>query len=237
MTAVTHTPASWLRYPIVIGLAGLGASFFFLSRGGYPLGFPRMGSGLSPIAALSLLSLLGAIGIGITTVNRHGERSSRSPWAYAAISAGVVLTIAAEFVSFPVGCNLAQSCPGSPVGTWSTVWPNALTTCIGIVVFSWGSGISKSRNGAVPGVGLGLIISGFVLVVSGLSIGYSPFCPINGCAPLTSTQWWSLFWPDVIAEVLGVALMVAGTGVEFLQWLRMRSALPTNMKQTDFHVQ
>ncbi len=179
-----------------------------------------MGVGGSLIAAFSIICLIGAALIALGSINLLIEESHVSEMAYGAVLLGLCLAFASQFIPFPVGCyldawpynltNVHHGCPAGPDGVWSTIWPNVLTACVGVVLATWGYGKTRSRNARLPGLGLGLMISGFVLLVMGLSVGYTTMCPANGCAPLTASQWWSLFWPDVIVDMLGTGLMVAG---------------------------
>jgi hypothetical protein len=151
---------------------------------------------------------------------------------YAAIFLGLWLALAAQFIPFPVGCNLASSCPADPEGAWSTMWPNALSTCVGVVLVTAEYGRLRSRDAALRGLGMGLIVSGIFLLVWGLSIGYVTSCPANGCPPLTASQWWSLFWPDVIAEMLGIACIAAGSAILITRRrLKVEQVVPSELRR------
>ena len=141
---------------------------------------------------------------------------------------GVILALSAQFIVFPVGCNIGTSCPASPGGVWSTIWPNVLTLNLGFVLVGWGFGASRSGRLSLPGLGIGWILGGIVLLMLGLLIGYSTWCPASGCPPLTSGGWWSLFWPDVIADSLGVLLIIGGSLLVKLRWPRLEdNIIPT----------
>jgi len=213
------------RLIAVLVLAAVGAFFFFLSGFAYAGGFPSGGFELTFIADVSVLCLLGASVIALMSFKNPDKVSHRSKMTYATLFLGLFLVLVAFLIPFPVGCNLdawpynltnvSHGCPASPEGAWSTIWPNALTTCFGVILVTSVYGRLRSRNAVIPGLGMGLIVSGFLLLVWGLSIGYSTSCPGNGCPPLTGSQWWSLFWPDVTAEIMGVLCMVAGTVILF----------------------
>lgn len=128
-----------------------------------------------------------------------------------AVVLGIVLVVSGPWIVFPIGCGFAISCPASPEGWWSTNWLNVLVFDLGVVLVGWGIGVWRSgRSFSVP-LDVALTFSGIVFVVLGLSVGYSTSCPGNGCPPLTASQWWNLFWPDVIADTLGVILVVVGS--------------------------
>jgi len=217
-----------IRALAVLALAVVGAFFFFLSGLGYSSGFPSEGLLLSFIAALSILCLLGAAVVALRSFRTPEDDSQASQMTLAAVYLGFFLAFAALFIPFPVGCNLdawpynltnvSHGCPASPEGVWSTIWPNALATCVGVLLVTAGYGKLRSRNAVLPGLGMGLIVSGFALLVWGLSIGYSTMCPANGCPPLTGSQWWSLFWPDVVADILGVVCMATGSVILITGW-------------------
>ena len=137
--------------------------------------------------------------------------------AIAAAAFGFALALSATFIVFPVACNTAP-CYMNPQGAWSTIWPNVLTIDLGFVLVAWGWGVSRSRRLSLPGLGIGSIQSGIVLLMFGHLIGYTMFCPANGCPSLTLSGWLSLFWPDVIAESLGVLLIVVGSLLVLLRW-------------------
>jgi hypothetical protein len=139
---------------------------------------------------------------------------------------GFVLALSALFIPFPVGCNFAPSCSMSPEGAWSTIWPNILTLNLGFVLVSWAWGVSRSRRLSLPGLGMGMILGGIVLLMLGLRISYATMCGGNGCPPLTASEWWSLFWPDVIAGSLGFLLIVAGSFLMVFRWPKRADVAP-----------
>jgi len=149
-------------------------------------------------------------------------------------SLGIVLILLAPFIPFPVGCNLtnwynptnvSHGCPASPFGSWSTVWPNVLLLNIGLVFASTGLASTKPERSPVVGAGMGLIMGGLVLIAFGSSFSYMTMCPANGCPPLTSAQWWSLFWPNVLAKIIGAGQIVVGSTACFIALRSRRAAL------------
>jgi len=72
---------------------------------------------------------------------------------------------------------------------------------------------------------MGLIMGGLVLIAFGSSFGYMTTCPAFGCPPLTSAQWWSLFWPNVLAKIIGASQIVVGSVACFIALRRQRAAL------------
>ncbi len=195
--------------------AFIGAFLVFVSGAGYTIGFPRIQVGLAIVTSAGILLLL-ATTSAVVEWSRTASPPSAPARYYGVVLMGLFLILAGQFVGFPVGCNLANQCPGDPVGTWSTIWPNALSTFAGIVLTAWGFGKARSGGSQLLPLGLGVAIGGFLLLTSGLSIGYITHCPANGCPPLTTGQWWSLFWPDVIAEGLGSVCIVVGLTLAFL---------------------
>jgi hypothetical protein len=213
-------------------------AFAALVAGGVILFLPYAGShsgggGFPPpfwnslIATFGVLCLLIASGVALTSY-RDADRSVGGPSpeqaesngsrvAIVAAAFGFVLAVSAPFMVFPVGCNIA-TCYMDPQGAWSTIWPNILTLDLGFVLVAWGWGASRSRRLSLPGLGIGWVLGGIVLLMLGLLIGYSTGCPVNGCPPLTASGWWSLFWPDVIAGSLGVLLVVLGSLLVVLRW-------------------
>jgi hypothetical protein len=150
----------------------------------------------------------------------------------AMIAIGFALAVFSPFIAFPVGCNLANSCPADPVGWWSTAWPNVLSLDLGIVLIGGGFGRRGSERSLSVPLGLSLILSGIVLLGLGLSVGYMTSCPANGCPPLTESQSWALFWPNVIADSLGVALLVAGAIVVLLASQRQGSDVSSGLSSS-----
>lgn len=211
-----------------LALAVVGGFFYFVTSTGYSPGLSHLGVGPSLVAAFSILCLVGAAVIALGSINMPIEEAGGPGMTYAAVFLGLFLAFASQFILFPVGCNLDawpynltnvfHGCPASPEGVWSTTWPNALSSFVGVVSVTWGYGKMRSRNASLPALGLGLMISGFLLLVLGLSVGYTTSCPANGCAPLTASQWWSLFWPDVVADVIGIGLITAGLTITVTSW-------------------
>ncbi len=195
-------------------LSAAGAFILYLYAGVY-----SGGGGLYPALPFTTIADIGVLCLLISS--RAVLRSYRAPnttnvganqprnWLAPTVL-GVILTLSAFFIPFPVGCNVASSCPMSPLGAWSTIWPNTITICLGFMLAAWGWGAGRSRELSLPGLGVGMVPAGAVLLMLALRISYSTMCPLNGCLPLTGSQWWSLFWPDVVAGSLGVMLMVAG---------------------------
>ncbi len=190
--------------------AVIGSLLIFSSGAGYGIGFPHINTGLATLTSLGIICLIAAA-FAIVWWSEEGLPSPPNPSRYYGVMLlGFAMILSGQFVALPVGCNLANSCPGNPEGTWSTIWPNALFTFAGVVMVAWGFGKARSGGSQLVGLGLGMAIGGFILLTSGLSIGYITHCPANGCPPLTMNQWWALFWPDVIAEVSGAVCIVAG---------------------------
>ena len=170
--------------------ASVGALFFFLSSIGYSMGLPFPGIGTTLVAAFSVLCLIGAavMTLGLVNLPIEGELVQETTWS--AVYIGVFLVFATQFIPFPLGCNLDawphnlssvhHGCPAGPVGVWSTIWPNVLTTCVGVRLVTTSFRKTGSRNVSLPGLGLGLMIGGFVSLVLGLSTGYTTSCPANG---------------------------------------------------------
>lgn len=221
-----------------MALAVVGAFFFFVSSLGYSPGFPSESILLSFIAALSILCLVGAAMTALRSYGTPDGSARASQMTLAAIYLGLLLALVAPFIPFPVGCNLDawpynlthvfHGCPADPEGWWSTMWPNALSACIGALLATTGYGRLRSRDAVLPGLGMGLIVGGFTLLAWGLSVGYFTSCPANGCPPLTGSQWWSLFWPDVVADILGTVCMAAGSFILVNGWrLRPERSVPS----------
>lgn len=209
----------------ILGLGVFGAFFLLISGGGFSTGFPKVGTELSLFATIGILGLVSASALGMRAFEVRSGQSPISTIPYALMLSGVSLLLVASFVPFPVGCNSVGQCPANPQGTWSTVWPNAFSMCLGAVFLTSGYGRLRSPTAMVTGLGVGLVIGGLFLLVSGISIGYVTSCPANGCLPLTGSQWWSLFWPDVIAEAIGAVMIVSGSIILFARVL-LRKAPP-----------
>jgi hypothetical protein len=183
---------------------------------------------------------LGASVVALRSFKGSNEDSHALQRTYGLVDLGFILAFASQFIPFPVGCNLDawpynltnvfHGCPASPEGVWSTIWPNALSTCVGVVLVTTEYGKLRSRDAVLPGLGVGFMVSGFLLLIQGLTIGYFTSCPANGCLPLTAGQWWSLFWPDVVADTMGTALILAGSAILIMRWrLKAKQATPSEI--------
>jgi hypothetical protein len=142
---------------------------------------------------------------------------------------GIVLALSSLFIIFPIGCYVA-SCPADSAGAWATIWPNVLTLGAGLFLTGWGGYARRSPKRSLAGVAIGGISWGVVVLALGLQIGYSTSCLANGCPPLTLGQWWSLFWPDLIADSLGLVLILAGS-ILLLRWSRSAVNIPTGSQR------
>ncbi len=191
-------------------LAIFGALLIFLSGAGYTTGFPQIGLALALTTSFGIFCLLAASFIVIGWSQKVSPSSTGLNRFYGVLLLGFVLILSGQFSPFPVGCNVGNSCPADPVGAWSTIWPNELVTFIGAVSATWGFCKLRSSASQLIGIGPGLAVGGFLVLVLGLSIGYMTSCPANGCPPLTADQRWAVFWQDVIAEWIGAVCIVAG---------------------------
>jgi hypothetical protein len=218
---------------IAIGaLIALAAIGYFLMYGiGEGMFSDSMPSEDSPFMLAGAICLLGAAYSGVILL-RVNDRGS---WKKLTVvtSLGILITVLAPFIPFPVGCNLqtwfnhtnvSHGCPADPIGTWSTVWPNVLLLDIGLVFTSIGLASAKPDRSPVVGAGMGLIMGGLFLIAFS-SFSYITNCPANGCAPLTSAEWWSLFWPNVLAKIIGASQIVVGSVACFIALRRQRAAL------------
>jgi hypothetical protein len=215
----------------LISLAALGTFLMYGVGGGMqPASKP---SALSSIMLAGAICLLGAAysGVILLRVNNGG---SRKKLTVVVTSLGILITVLAIFTPFPVGCNLqtwfnhtnvSYGCPASPFGSWSTVWPNVLLLDIGLVFSSIGLASAKPDRSPVVGAGMGVIMGGLVLVAFGSSFSYITSCPANGCPPLTSAQWWSLFWPNILANIIGASQIVVGSMACLIALRRQRVVL------------
>ena len=209
----------WRLLPVP-ALAVIGGFLVYIGALGQGFGFPSISPGAAILTTAGVISMMGASFYAVGLYQR-GPPGPKDPAAYyGAVVLGFILILAGQFLSYPVGCNLAGSCPASPEGTWSTIWPNVTLTFIGIVLGTWGFGKARSSASELPGLGLGMAVGGFLLLVSGQSMGYMTMCPSGGCPPLTAGQWWSLFWPDVVAEALGATCIIVGLFITALGWSR-----------------
>ncbi len=90
------------------------------------------------------------------------------------------------------------------------------------MVIAWGFAVGQAQRTPAGSVGYALI-DGFISNFPSLVVGwfqrwkglpyYATSCPANGCAPLTSSQWWNLFWPGVAAGSIGVVLVIIGAAM------------------------
>jgi hypothetical protein len=192
----------------------------------------------SPFMLAGAVCLLAAAYSGVVLVRVRDAAS----WKKLTLvtSLGMVITVVAIFTPFPVGCNLqtwfnphpniSSGCAADPIGTWSTIWPNVLLLEIGLVFASIGLASAKPDRSPVVGAGMGLIMGGLVLIAFGSSFSYMTMCPEGGCRPLTSGQWWSLFWPNVLAQIVGASQIVIGSVACCIAVLRQRAALSSAVK-------
>jgi len=209
-------------------LAALGTFLIYgLGIGPPSLSLPSVGS---PFMLAGEFCLLGAAYSG-TLLLKVGNRGS---WKKLPIvtSLGIVIMVLAPFIPFPVSCNLqtwfsphpniSSGCPANPMGSWSTIWPNVFLLEAGILFASIGLASAKPERSLLVGAGLGLMMGGFALIAFGSSFTYMTMCPEGGCPPLTSAQWWSLFWPDVTAKIIGASQVVVGAMTCSFAFLRGR---------------
>lgn len=215
----------WWALVAVIALVVVGA--FLLYAVGMALLPASMPSFWSPFMLAGALCLLAAAYAGVRLVRTTGSQSRKSRGSL--IWLGIAMVLLAPFLPFPVGCNLqmvfntshvSHGCPASPFGSWSTVWPNVLILDLGLILSGIGLAERRSDGAPLAGLGMGSIMNGIVFIAFGSSFSYVTTCPADGCAPLTGGAWWSLFWPNVVAESLGAILIVFGYAAVFLAWHR-----------------
>lgn len=213
----------------LVAFAALGTFLMYGVAGSMLLSMPDENS--SPFMLAGAVCLLAAAYSGVVLLRVKGA----VPWKKltAVTSLGILITVLAPLIPFPVGCNLqtwfnptnvSHGCPASPVGTWSTVWPNVLLLDVGLLFASIGLASAKPDRSPVVGAGVGLIMGGLVLIAFGHSSGYLTMCPENGCAPLTSAEWWSMNWPNVLAQIVGASQVVVGSVACFIALRRQRAA-------------
>lgn len=199
-------------------LAALGTFLMYGVAGSLVL--DSVPSDVSPFMLAGAMCLLAAAysGVVLLRVNKVGPLKKLTVVTRLAI---VVILLAPfpPFPPFPVGCNLqtwfnhtnvSHGCPASPVGTWSTIWPNVMLLDLGLVFASIGLASAKPDRSPVVGAGMGLMMGGLILFALGHSSGYITTCTPNGCLPLTSAEWWSMSWPNVLAEIIGPSQIVVG---------------------------
>jgi hypothetical protein len=164
------------------------------------------------VGALCLLSAeyVGTVSLKVTPspARVHPERTGLTPTRLTAV--GVAMALLGPFVFLPIGCNTGQ-CTMDPTGTWSTIWPNVLVLELGLVLAGLGMAERRPERLRLAGLGFGLIVGGVALLILGSVYSLFTFCPVNGCPPLTGSAWWSVFWPNVVAQSLGAVLVAAGS--------------------------
>jgi hypothetical protein len=215
----------------LIALAALG--YFLMYGYGEAMWATSMPSEDSPFMLAGAVCLLAAayVGVVLLRVNTAAPRRKLTVVTWL----GVLIVVLAPLTPFPVGCNLqtwfnphpniSYGCSASPIGTWSTVWPNVLLLDIGLVFASIGLASAKPDRSPVVGAGMGLIMGALVLIAFGSSSGGITMCPANGCLPPTSAQWWSLYWPNVLARIIGAGQIVVGSAACLIALHRQRAAL------------
>lgn len=147
----------------------------------------------------------------------------RPVWAALLLTTGILACLAGLLVPFPVGCNVLppyQGCPADPVSWWSTFWPNILAFGTGLVMVAWGLGIRNAWRLPMGSIGGALIVDGLVFNFPSLIVGwfqrwkdlpyYFTTCTANGCPPLTTGQWWNLWWPGIVAGGVGIGCVITG---------------------------
>jgi hypothetical protein len=219
---------------LLLALVAFAALGTFLMYGlGNAMLATSMPSEDSPFMLAGAICLLAAAYSGVVLLRVTGAVS----WKELTVvtSLGVVVIVLAPLTPFPVGCNLqtwfnphpniSSGCPADPIGTWSTIWPNVLLVEIGLVFASIGLASAKPDRSPVVGAGMGLIMGGLVLMAFGSSFTYITMCPEGGCPPLTSAEWWSLFWPNVLAQIVGASQIVVGSMACFIALRKQRVTL------------
>jgi hypothetical protein len=212
----------------LVVFAALGTFLMYGVAGSMLLSMP---SEDSPFVLAGAICLLAAAYSGVVLLRVNNATS----WKKLTVvtSLGILITVLAPLIPFPVGCNLqtwfnstpniSHGCPADPFGTWSTVWPNILLLDIGLVFASIGFASAKPDRSPVVGTGMGLIMGGLVLIAFGSSSGYITMCPMNGCPPLTSAEWWSLYWPNILAQAIGAGQIIVGSMACFIALRRQRA--------------
>ena len=186
----------------------------------------------SAIGELGVLCLLVATRTVLTSYKGAGPSasgpSSSNPKVDNKISAlGLVLALSTLLIPFPVGCNLTNfpyntshasvGCPMSPEGTWSSIWPNMAVLTLGFVLAGYGWGRGRTPKLSLSGLGMGMLWGGVAVLFLAYQAGYTT---MESYFPLTSSAWWSLYLPDVVAGTLGVLLMGIGIALLLLRWPR-----------------
>jgi hypothetical protein len=222
------------RSVALVGLIAFSTFGTFLMLGaGEGISVDMLPSLSSAFMLAGAICLLGAAYSGVVFLRVSNVRS----WNRLTIvtSLGIVIVVLAPFIPFPISCNLqtwynptnvSHGCPANPWGTWSTVWPNVLLLDLGLVFASIGLASAKPDRSPLAGAGMGLAMGGLALIAFGYSfIFYLMMCPEGGCPPLTSAQWWSFFWPNVLAKIIGASQVVVGAAVCFIGVRRGAPAL------------
>lgn len=160
------------------------------------------------------------------TVSRHIEKMVVSVAYLLTAFFGIALALAAALIQFPIGCNSTGfTCYINPISWWMTFWPNFVTIDVGFFLLSIGafratlpapSSLSSTSARLHLPIGFGLLLSGLILVLPGMGVGFNDpiartSCPATGCPPPTFQQWWSTYWPNYAALSLGVSLLLVGT--------------------------
>jgi hypothetical protein len=133
---------------------------------------------------------------------------------------GIALVIASTLVLFPVGCNSPGfECFQQPSTFWTTYWPNFLAIDAGFVLLALGAfrTVGQALPHRIP-IGFGLLLSGIILLLPSIGLGANApdavsSCNVNGCPPMTSSQFWSLYWYNYAALAVGLSLVLIGTGL------------------------
>ncbi|MDA4114744.1 MAG: hypothetical protein OK474_11930 [Thaumarchaeota archaeon] len=153
---------------------------------------------------------------------------------------GIALVIASTLVLFPVGCNSPGfECIQQPSTFWTTFWPNFLVIDAGFVLLALGAfrAVGRALPHRIP-IGFGLLLSGITLLLPSIGLGANVpvvmgSCPLNGCFPLTSSQFWSLYWYNYAALAVGLSLVLIGTG--FVLFGVRKSPRVSNQLKGDTH--
>ena len=194
---------------------------------------PSLPSCELPVGSVALgILVVGVVVFSVASLKNSRTKNRSALPAVVLVVLGVILVVSSHYIAFPIGCNVSSSCTPDPVGFWSTNWLNVLILDLGIVLVGWGLGMWWSgRLLSVP-LGIALILAGIVLLAGGLTVSYAMSCLSSGLGsggrtgPLTfSSEWFAIFWPDVIAGSLGIILIAVG-GVAILLARRRLHGLP-----------
>lgn len=220
--------------PTVYGPSGfqLGGSSCLVTTYPSSSSLPSLPSCELPVSSVAFgILVVGAAVFSVASLKNPRTKNRLALPAVVLVVLGVILVVSSRYIAFPVGCNVTPSCTPDPVGFWSTNWLNVLILDFGIVLVGWGLGMWWSgRLLSVP-LGIALILAGIVLLAGGLTVSYAMSClssglGYGGCTgPTTfSSEWFVIFWPDVIAGSFGIILIAVGAVVVLLA--RRRSRLP-----------